>query len=134
MNVIKSEITTRKWKWIADQLKHHEGTEEAQAIAREIDKYMIEIYGKHTHSAQWILDFRIWKHDKSLISIVDMATKWNNCTACMYSMKEGKPNCTICEFAKKGGRCTEYDPNKELPLFKLFIDSITDFKDRMNRK
>lgn len=118
MDIIKSDQTPRKWEWIAEQLKKHEGTECIVEIAEKIDKIQADIYGEHTHTASWILSMRVWRNSPSLINIIDLSSRHENCTACSYS-----DNCYECEFAKLAGKCRGEVFGK-LSLYRQFMNAL----------
>ena len=140
MDIIRSEKTPRKWEWIAQQLKKHEGLDKAVAIAEQIDTHLRDIYGEHTHVADWILDMRVWRGDSNIVNIMALVVKWTNCTACIYATAKRKTDypdaeiavkyfkCGFCEFAKISGACVdryEVDPQ---PLYKQFIDAMMEWQ------
>jgi hypothetical protein len=129
MEIVKDESIPRKWEWVAKQLKQYPRSEAVVQIAERIDDLMKTIYGENTHTQVWVEDMRVWKKDRAIITIMDLATKGKNCTACAFSK-----DCTQCEFGKSGGICqSRYhdwtnNPPDPLPLFKQFLDQMYDYK------
>ena len=123
MEIIKAENLPRKWEWIAEQLKKTDGTEKMIEVSKQIDEHMKTIYGEHTHTAQWILDMRVWQRSAQLQTIVDMATRDTNCTACEYVRIDRKKDCKKCEFAKIGGEC-----GIDGSLFSRFVAELMNYK------
>lgn len=138
MDIVRSERLPRKWEWVAKQLTEHEGTEELVEIACKIDNIIKKIYGEHTHTAQHILDMRVWEKSISLATILDLSTKETNCTACSYTRAkirtvDGFKNCSKCDYALEGGDCTRYD-NKPKPLFRQFTDGLIDYRQKVDKR